>query len=195
MRIYKHRVNSKSALETVEPTYGVEIDLRTKSDTLILAHDAFAQGEIFEDWLSAWRGQPLILNVKEDALEEKILEILNQHGVTDFFFLDQSYPSIRRVISMGITKVATRVSDYEDLATALKSGSDWVWLDSFTGSWEYLMEATKAIDRNGQKSCIVSPELQRIDSGAELEELKTLIRESELLIDAVCTKKPESWLT
>jgi hypothetical protein len=195
MRIYKHRVNSKSALETVEPTYGVEIDLRTKSDALILAHDAFARGEIFEDWLSAWRGQPLILNVKEDALEEKILEILDQHGMTDFFFLDQSYPSIRRMISMGITKVATRVSDYEDLATALKSGSDWVWLDSFTGSWEYLMEATKAIDKNGQKSCLVSPELQRIDSGVELEGLQTLIRENELHIDAVCSKKPESWLT
>lgn len=195
MKIYKHRVNSKSALETVEPTFGVEIDLRTKPDALILAHDAFTQGELFEYWLSAWRGQPLIINVKEDALEEKILEILDQHGVTDFFFLDQSYPSIRRVISMGITKVATRVSDYEDLTTALKSGSDWVWLDSFTGSWEYLMEASKAIDRNGQKSCLVSPELQRIDSSAELEGLQTLIRENGLHIDAVCTKKPESWLT
>lgn len=194
MRIYKHRVNSKSALESVEPTFGVEVDLRTKSDALILAHDAFTQGELFEDWLSAWRGQPVILNVKEDALEEKILEILNQHGVTDFFFLDQSYPSIRRVISMGITKVATRVSDYEDVATALKSGSDWVWLDSFSGSWEYLMEATTAIKGNGQKSCLVSPELQRLDSGAELEGLKTMIRDNELLIDAVCTKKPESWL-
>jgi hypothetical protein len=195
MRIYRHRVNSKSSLEKVEPTLGVEIDLRTKSDALILAHDAFAQGELFEDWLSAWRGQPLILNVKEDALEEKILELLNQHGVTDFFFLDQSYPSIRRVISMGITKVATRVSDFEDLATALKSGSDWVWLDSFSGSWEYLMEATKSIKRNGQQSCLVSPELQRLDSGDELEGLKALIRENELHIDAVCTKKPESWLT
>lgn len=195
MKIYKHRVNSKSALETVEPTFGVEIDLRTKSDALILAHDAFSQGELFEDWLSAWHGQPLILNVKEDALEEKILEVLNEHRVTDFFFLDQSYPSIRRVISMGITKVATRVSDFEDVATALKSGSDWVWLDSFSGSWEYLMEATKAIERNSQKSCLVSPELQRLDSSAELEGLKTLIRENELCIDAVCTKKPESWLT
>ena len=195
MRIYKHRVNSKSALETVDPTFGVEIDLRTKSDALILAHDAFAQGERFEDWLSAWRGQPLILNVKEDALEDKILDVLNQHGVTDFFFLDQSYPSIRRMISMGITKVATRVSDYEDLATALKSGSDWVWLDSFSGSWEYLLEATQAIVINGQKSCLVSPELQRLDSSAELERLKTLIRKNELHVDAVCTKRPGSWLT
>ena len=195
MKVYKHRVNTKSALGTVQPIFGVEIDLRTKSDALILAHDAFAQGELFEDWLSAWRDQPLILNVKEDALEEKILEILNQHGVTDFFFLDQSYPSIRRLISMGITKVATRVSDYEDLATALKSGSDWVWLDSFSGSWEYLIEATMAIERNGQKSCLVSPELQRVNSGAELEGLKRLIGENELNIEAVCTKKPESWLT
>jgi len=195
MRIYKHRVNSKSALETVDPVFGVEIDLRTKSDALILAHDAFAQGERFEDWLSAWRGQPLILNVKEDALEEAILELLNQSGVTDFFFLDQSYPSIRRVISMGITKVATRVSDYEDLATALKSGSDWVWLDSFSGSWDYLIEATKTIEKNGQKSCLVSPELQRLDSGGELNRLKILIQESDLQIDAVCTKRPESWLT
>ena len=195
MRIYKHRVNSKSALETVEPTFGVEIDLRTKSDALILAHDAFTQGEFFEDWLSAWHGQPLILNVKEDSLEEKILEVLNQHGVTDFFFLDQSYPAVRRLISMGITKVATRVSDFEDLATALKSGSDWVWLDSFSGSWEYLMEATEAIAKNSQKSCLVSPELQRLDSDAELEGLKTLIQENDLYIYAVCTKKPESWLT
>ncbi len=194
MKIYKHRVNSKSALETIEPTFGVEIDLRTKSDALILAHDAFAEGELFEDWLTSWRGHPLILNVKEDALEEKILEVLSQYRVTDFFFLDQSYPSIRRVIGMGITKVATRVSDYEDLATALKSGSDWVWLDSFSGSWEYLMEATKAIEKNGQKSCLVSPELQRLDSRAELERLKTLITENQLRIDAVCTKRPESWL-
>lgn len=195
MQIYKHRVNSKSALERIEPTIGVEIDLRTKSDALILAHDAFAEGELFEDWLTAWRGQPLILNVKEDALEEKILDVLSQHSVKDFFFLDQSYPSIRRVICMGITKVATRVSDYEDLATSLKSGSDWVWLDSFSGSWEYLIEATKAIEKNGQNSCIVSPELQRQDSSTELEKLKALIRENQLHIDAVCTKRPESWLT
>jgi hypothetical protein len=195
MRIYKHRVNSKSALESVESAFGVEIDFRTNSNSLILAHDAFTQGELFEEWLSAWHGQPLILNVKEDALEEAILEVLNQHGVTDFFFLDQSYPSIRRMISVGMTKVATRVSDYEDLSTALKSGSDWVWLDSFSGSWNYLMEATKAIDENGQKSCLVSPELQRLDSGDELDRLKTLIRENELQLNAVCTKMPESWLT
>ncbi len=194
MRIYKHRVNSKSELENTKPSFGVEIDIRTHYKSLILAHDAFAQGELLHDWLLSWRGQPLILNVKEDAIEESILEVLNEHGVTDFFFLDQSYPSIRRVISMGLTKLATRVSDYEDLTTALKSGSDWVWLDSFSGSWDFLYEATKAIEQNGQKSCLVSPELQRSDSGAEQNRLKSMIRENELQLDAVCTKIPDSWL-
>jgi hypothetical protein len=194
MRIYSHRINKKNALEQTSPEFGVEIDLRTYSDMLILSHDPFTSGELFQDWLSAWKGQPLILNVKEDALEEAILEILDKHGVADFFFLDQSYPSIRRLIAMGITKVATRVSDYEDLSTALKSGSDWVWLDSFSASWDYLMEATKAIAENGQKSCLVSPELQRIDPSNELSRLKILIQENNLKIDAVCTKMPESWL-
>ena len=194
MRIYKHRVNSKTALQVTDSTLGVEIDLRTRLDSLILAHDAFTQGELFKDWLTVWRGQPLILNVKEDALEEEILEILNNNGVTDYFFLDQSYPSIRRVIAKGITTIATRVSDYEDLTTALKSGSDWVWLDSFSGSWNYLIEATKAIEENGQRSCLVSPELQRINSGDELSRLKSMIQENDFKLDAVCTKMPESWL-
>ena len=194
MRIYSHRVNKKNALEQTSPEFGVEIDLRTYSDKLILSHDPFTSGELFQDWLSVWKGQPLILNVKEDALEVAILEILDKHGITDFFFLDQSYPSIRRLIAMGITKVATRVSDYEDLTTALKSGSDWVWLDSFSASWDYLMEATKSIAENGQKSCLVSPELQRIDPSEELSRLKILIQENNLKIDAVCTKIPESWL-
>ena len=194
MRIYSHRINRKSALEQTSPDFGVEIDLRTYSDRLILSHDPFTSGELFEDWLSAWKGQPLILNVKEDSLEEAILEILNKHGVTDFFFLDQSYPSIRRLIARGITKVATRVSDYEDLTTALKSGSDWVWLDSFSASWDYLIEATKAVEENGQKSCLVSPELQRKDPSDELSRLKLLIQENNLKLNAVCTKVPESWL-
>jgi len=193
MKIYRHRVNTRSELENTDKIYGVEIDLRTLSKALILAHDPFIEGELFTDWLSAWSGQSLILNVKEDTLEDAILEILEFNGVTDFFFLDQSYPSIRRMIKMGVTQVASRVSDFEDLDTALRSGSDWVWLDSFSGNWDYLAGVTKAIRDNGQKSCLVSPELQRADSHLELNRLKKLIEDHQLTLDAVCTKQPESW--
>ena len=193
MKIYKHRVNTKFALENTNPMYGVEIDLRTQSGSLILSHDPFVDGELFTDWLTAWTGQSLILNVKEDSLEDAILKILALNDITDFFFLDQSYPSIRRMIGLGLTKIASRVSDFEDIDTSLKSGTDWVWLDSFSGNWDYLADAVAAIVKNRQKSCLVSPELQRPDSHLELIELRNRIEENHLKLDAVCTKKPESW--
>jgi hypothetical protein len=193
MKIYSHRVNTISALEKIHPAYGVEIDLRSKNGLLILAHDPFVEGELFSEWLKYWRGQSLILNVKEDALENSILDHLSQYGVSDFFFLDQSYPSIRRTINMGVTKVATRVSDFEDLETALKSGSDWVWLDSFSGDWEYLKVAVPALSKNGQSTCLVSPELQRVDFAPELKTLQEMIEKNSLEITSVCTKVPRNW--
>jgi hypothetical protein len=193
MRIYSHRVNSKLELQEIAPNFGVEIDIRSRLGELILSHDPFADGELLAEWLTCWNGQPLILNMKEDSLEDAVLELLLGLNVTDFFFLDQSYPSIRRLLSIGVSKVATRVSDFEDEYTALKSGSDWVWLDSFTGDWNYLPSAVKRISENGQKTCLVSPELQRLNSGQELAELKELIELHGIKISAVCTKFIKSW--
>jgi hypothetical protein len=141
-----------------------------------------------------WNGQPLILNVKEDALEPAIMSLLASYSIEDYFFLDQSYPSIRRMIQNGMTKVATRVSDYEDLVTALSSGSDWVWLDSFSGNWSYLIDVVPKISKNNQKTCLVSPELQRVGSQDELERLQQILSQSNLTITAVCTKTPGKWL-
>jgi sugar phosphate isomerase/epimerase len=95
---------------------------------------------------------------------------------------------------LGISKLATRVSDFEDINTAIKSGSEWIWLDSFTGNWSYLPDALKLIKGMGHKTCLVSPELQRTDSEIELKELKELIKVNNLEITAVCTKHPESWI-
>ncbi len=118
---------------------------------------------------------------------------MEKNRISEYFFLDQSYPSIRRCIAMGNNKVATRVSDYEALETSIKSDSEWVWLDSFSGSWDYLPEAVSAIAKNGQKTCLVSPELQRIDSADELKGLQGIIQDNNLMITAVCTKFAEGW--
>ena len=193
MKIYRHRVNTVAELTKINPTHGVEVDLRTHFGDLVLSHDPYEQGELFSDWLRYWRGQSIILNVKEDGLEEKILAFMEKNRISEYFFLDQSYPSIRRCIAMGNNKVATRVSDYEALETSIKSDSEWVWLDSFSGSWDYLPEAVSAIAKNGQKTCLVSPELQRIDSADELKGLQGIIQDNNLMITAVCTKFAEGW--
>ena len=140
MKIYKHRVNKMRDLERLSPEFGAEIDLRLYFGELILQHDPFKAGELFSEWLKAWNGQSLILNVKECGIEEMVLQLLAEKGISDFFFLDQSYPIIRQMISNGNSKIATRVSDFEDIETASKSGSDWVWLDSFSGNWSYLKD-------------------------------------------------------
>ena len=193
MKIFIHRVNQSSDLRQISSNFGVEIDIRTIGGEIILSHDPFFQGELFTDWLKSWKGQALILNVKEDSLETSVLSILSKHQVSDYFFLDQSYPSIRKMIAGGNSKLATRVSDFEDLETALISGSDWVWLDSFSGNWRFLQKAVPAIKENKQKVCLVSPELQRTDSDGELLELQGLIKNLDTEIDAVCTKFPKKW--
>lgn len=194
MRIYEHRINRSSQLQNIRPNRGAEIDIRSSSENLILAHEPFIEGELFEKWLESWQGQPLILNIKEDGLEERILNLLSKYGVEDFFFLDQNYPSLRKLINLGMTKLATRVSDLENINTALKSGSDWVWLDSFTGDWNYLLRAVKKLYDTGQKTCLVSPELQRKSIQTELKKLQEMIASNNLSFTAVCTKNPESWI-
>jgi hypothetical protein len=193
MKIFIHRVNQSSDLLKIPSNFGVEIDIRTSGKEIILSHDPFSSGELFTDWLKSWKGQPLILNVKEDSLESSLLSILSKHQVPDYFFLDQSYPSIRKMVGSGNSNLASRVSDFEDLETALNSGSDWVWLDSFSGNWRFLQKAVPAIKSNQQKVCLVSPELHRPDSDAELLELQELIKNLDTGIDAVCTKFPNKW--
>jgi hypothetical protein len=194
LKIYEHRVNERERFKLINPMHGVEIDIRSHDGNLILAHDPFVEGELFAEWLQAWKGQPLILNVKEDSLEPAIMSLLASFLIEDYFFLDQNYPSIRRMIQNGITKVATRVSDYEDLGTAFASGSEWVWLDSFSGDWTYLSDVVPKILSNNQKTCLVSPELQRADSQDEFERLREIIQKGSLNITAVCTKNPGKWL-
>jgi hypothetical protein len=172
---------------------GVEIDLRSSGDEIILAHDPFVNGELLKHWLTGWNGQFLVLNIKEEGLETRILEILSDFNVTEFFFLDQSFPFMMKSINSGDKRVAARVSDVEVINTAINSGAQWCWLDCFSGNWDYLIEAKESLASVNIKSCLVSPELQRIDFLNELKALQSLIELSGLKIDAVCTKNPEAW--
>ena len=193
MLIVRHRVNSRIELAVTPKSMGVEIDLRSRNDQIILEHDPFKSGELFQDWLEAWDHHFLVLNVKEEGLEERVVEILTRFGVDNYFFLDQSFPFMQKLIRQGNSQVAARASDLESVETALASGAGWCWLDSFLGDWKYLSNAVPRLNRAKIRTCLVSPELQRRDSDAELSELQGLILKYKLQIDAVCTKKMEKW--
>lgn len=194
MLIIEHRINTSELLKKVPPHHGVEIDLRSNEDGLYLAHDAFCSGENFEDWLVAWRGQFIVLNVKEEGIEDRTLGLLSKFRVAEYFFLDQSFPFLQKLVRSGNGNTAARISDIESISTAVNAGAKWVWLDCFSGNWSYLKQISKELKEMQVKSCLVSPELQRpYDVHPEIEKLKIILKDIELLPDAVCTKNAEVW--
>jgi hypothetical protein len=190
--IIKHRVNSIEELLRVPEEFGLEIDLRLHHDSLVLAHDPFTAGDKFEDWLPHFRHKMLILNVKEDGLEETILRLLVRYEIKDYFFLDQPFPTLRKS-AMNDYRTALRLSEYENPVNKVDLKVEWIWLDSFFGDWQYLKQHAAWIKQGQFRTCVVSPELQGRVVGDEPEQLVKIMQNLGLEISAVCTKRPEAW--
>jgi len=191
LQLIRHRVNTVAQLQEVSPQYGVELDLRDRGARLILQHDPFADGEDFASYLGHYRHGTMILNVKSERIEHRVLDELRQAGtVRDYFFLDCSFPMIRNLVSLGERRIAVRFSEFEPIegAMALAGQIDWVWVDCFTRL--PLDEPSYARLHRHFKLCIVSPELQ----GHALERIEEFAEQLRgMPVDAVCTKRPDLW--
>ena len=194
MHTILHRINTIDLLEKTSSNFGVEIDIRSNGESLILHHEPFEQGELFEEWIRSYHHGTLILNVKEEGLESPLLKLMSQYKINDFFFLDQSFPFLMKTASMGESRCAVRVSEYENIETVLSLTGmvDWVWVDCFT-HFPLNKKQADQLTNAGFKLCFVSPELQ-----GRMERTHTIefIRELELLNikgDAVCTKYADLW--
>ena len=194
MKIFHHRINTSSQLAEIPSVDGVEIDIRSSGQDIILEHDPFKEGQLFTEWLKHWQGQSLILNVKEEGIEERTLEMLSGYSNLEYFFLDQSFPFLARTSKSGNKNTAVRVSDLESVETALLMNCNWVWIDCFLGDWNFLPDVIRRLQDDGKKICLVSPELVRDNSLKELEVLQGILRENNLFVQGVCTKRKELWV-
>lgn len=194
MKIVHHRRNTLDLLAETRPEHGVEVDIRSRGAELIIHHDPYAEGEPFEPWLAAYHHGLLILNVKEEGLEGRLLELMAGHGLSDFFFLDQSFPFLLRTVRRGEARCAVRVSEYEAVDTALRleGQARWIWLDSFTGALPPRADLER-LAASSFEICLVSPELQGREPVAEIARLRETLAEAGVTLDAVCTKRPELW--
>jgi hypothetical protein len=192
--ICAHRVNDPSSLRDVPTEYGVEIDLHADGDRLVLVHDPFATGPDFRDWLAAYRHRFIVLNTKEEGLENRITTLLDEHGVTEWAFLDQSFPFLVRSLRDGETRTMVRVSEYESVATALAltPRPNWAWVDSFTGRWPASEELAR-LAAAGFRLMVVSPELQGRSLEEELPVLTQRFCDAGVPVHGVCTKRPDAW--
>ena len=184
----QHRVNTLKELRNIPLEYGVEVDLRDNGNRLIMRHDPFEDGEDFEPFLAEFRNSgPLVLNIKSEGIEFRIIHLLEKFKVLNYFFLDCSFPMIRKLISHGENKIAVRFSEFEPIesALALAGQVNWVWVDCFTKM--PLTQKSYVQLKEKFKLCLVSPELQG-QPIANIKSFNDLIAHYPL--DAVCTKSP-----
>lgn len=184
-----HRVNKISELIELPHEYGVEIDLRDHVDgTVYMEHDPFKRGEDFEQYLKSYQHGTLILNVKSERIEYKIIELLKAYNIEDYFFLDSSFPMIKALTDSGEKRIAVRYSEFEGMDTlkVMAGKVNWVWVDCFT-KLPLDNKIYREIKELGYKLCLVSPELQGQDEKIEVY-AKQLINEN-VQVDAICTKR------
>ena len=194
MKIIAHRRNTISELKATPTQYGVEVDIRSYGDRLVIHHDPFIEGESFDLWAAAYRHGTLILNVKEEGLESRLIELMQRFGIQDYFFLDQSFPFLIKSARAGEHRCAIRVSEFESIKTALTLAGkvDWAWVDCFT-HFPLSHDDAKSLQDVGYKLCLASPELQSRNAELEIPQLAQLLLECEIQADAVCTKRPDLW--
>jgi hypothetical protein len=118
---------------------------------------------------------------------------MRHRGITDYFFLDQSFPFLVKWSKAGLRNCAVRVSEFETMETALTlTGKvDWVWVDCFT-HFPLAGPDARRLQQAGFRLCLVSPELQGRDV-SEIAVLAALLAERGIKADAVCTKRADLW--
>ncbi len=194
MIIVRHRINKSEDLLNTSKEMGVEIDLRTNGKDIILQHDPFKDGELFENWLEHYEHKLLILNIKEEGIEKEIKKIISIRGISNFFFLDQSFPFLIKTTKLGEKRCAVRFSEFEDIHTSLNLGgrAGWVWVDYFS-KFPLTSNYFRSLKKLSYKICIVSPELQGDNNSSKIKILKKQLNDNNINIDAVCTKNPKHW--
>jgi len=182
-----HRVNTIDELSKIPRNMGIELDLRDSSDGLIIAHDPFLTGELFENYLKNYCHSFMIVNIKSERIELEAKKLLEKYHISDYFFLDSTVPMIINYGKQPGFKFATRVSEFESIQSAisLKKFASWVWVDCFE-RLPITFADFLVLKQEGLKLCFVSPELQGRENDIEkyINNLKIL----EIIPDMVCSK-------
>jgi hypothetical protein len=183
-----HRINTIEELKFTTLNLGIEIDVRDNlNGELYLSHDPFITGELLDNFLKYYKHRFLILNIKSERIEYKVLELLKKYNINNFFFLDSSFPMIHKMSSEGIKDIAIRLSEFESIETVknMSHKIDWVWVDCFS-KFPLDKITYDLLKTLNYKICIVSPELQSQED--KLTEYKNYMISNNIKPDMICTK-------
>jgi hypothetical protein len=186
-----HRINTSNELININRLFGVELDIRDdhKSGQLILAHDPFVDGELFDKYLENYNHNTLILNIKSERVELECLKLMEKYNINNYFFLDSSFPMINLLNKKySNNKIASRYSEYECLVFTenIKDLIQWIWIDCFN-ILPLNSEIYNRIKLLDKKICIVSPELQ--GQKEKINIYRQQLIDNNIIPDAICCKE------
>lgn len=187
MNFIAHRVNTIEELDKTPSEFGIEVDLRDKGSRLITQHEPFKDGDDFEEFLGHYKHDIMILNVKCEGIEFRILELIKKYGIKEYFFLDSSFPMIYRLCRDSEKNIAIRFSEFEGLDSALlmKNKINWIWVDCFT-ILPIVLNNYRILRNAGFKLCLASPDLH--GRPEDIEKYKQYLKRENIVFDYICTK-------
>ena len=144
-----HRIVSLNASRELPPSVGIEFDVHAFKDELIVVHDAFVGGLNLDEFLCLNKERFLAINVKEEGIEERIIEKANSYNIERFFLFDVSFPQCFRLGKDFHEHICIRMSQLEKPALEeCKKISSYLWIDTFDGTFwmkDEEIELTKAL--------------------------------------------------
>lgn len=191
-----HRINTIKQLKKIDKNYGVEVDVRSIKNKLVCSHDPFIKGDNFINWIKEFNHKFLIINIKEEGLEKKIITIMKSCNIKNYFLLDVSFPFIFKLSKNKFRKIAYRISDFENINENTLSilKSNWIWLDTFYELSDNLINKIKKFKKKYKfKICLCSPELHMDRDKRISNKILNNIYSSNLKFEAICTKDPKLW--
>lgn len=182
-----HRINTIKHLRNIPASYGVEIDLRDDGKNIILNHDPFKPGELFEDYCKEYKHALMLLNVKTEGIEDSVLKIVKKYKIKNYVFLDITFPTILKLAKKREKNIAIRFSEFEPIenALALKGKIKWVWVDTFT-CLPLTKNIYQKIKKAGFKLFLVGPD--RWGRPKDIKRYADFLRKNNIRIDAVMSE-------
>ncbi|MFP4656570.1 MAG: hypothetical protein ACLFNK_03240 [Candidatus Woesearchaeota archaeon] len=194
MQIIIHKANKISDLSKIPEKFGVEIDVRSYGQELILNHEPYLPGDRLDAYLAACSNRMIIFNIKEDGIEDDVIRMAERYGLSEYFLLDVEFPYIYKATRhTAERRIAARFSEAEPIESVKslmredKPMVDWVWIDTNT-RLPITSDNKEILERFN--TCLVCPE--RWGRPGDIPKYKRRIKEMGFRLDAVMTSLEHS---
>ena len=128
-----HKVNDIGTLNKLPNDVGIEIDIRSNGNELILSHDIEEVNDKFEEFLNTYDKKLIVANIKESGIEDKVVDQLENKNIKDYFLLDVEFPYILKNYKSKGEHLSLRFSKYESIESInhFSGFINWLWIDTY----------------------------------------------------------------